>query len=460
MSPGKYPYVRQRAQQDVMSASRPPRTLVASVLFVDLVEFSRASDTEQIEVKRALTRILRKTLSSIPEDDYRLMDTGDGAALGFLADPEHALYFALAIDAACNGSYPGSGFGPGALRIGINLGPVKEVFDVNDHPSLIGDGMNTAQRIVGFAEPGQITISRSFYELVSRLAPEYRNIFVHIGEHDDKHGREHDIYMLRPAKDILGKIRERLQLTVAEATGVNVVFARDADATAAPASETARRAESTAPAPQPAPTEVVWPNASIRSASERRRSGRPLLLGATAFALVVAIVAAASFLREGAHDGSAVAPQPPAATSAPSSRDAASIKPPGTTPAASQQAAPSAGAAAGAATVKAPADTSATGGSPSEPNPAAPSSMPAAGSSLPVNALPSTSKRPPRAPGSVKPAIPADDNSDAPRSPQPATTGNPAARGSYTRCSTLMQKTTLGESLTASERREMEEFCR
>lgn len=94
MSPGKHPYVRQRTQQNVMSASRPPRTLVASVLFVDLVEFSRASDTEQIEVKRALTRILRKTLSSIPEEVYRLMDTGDGAALGFLADPEHALYFA------------------------------------------------------------------------------------------------------------------------------------------------------------------------------------------------------------------------------------------------------------------------------------------------------------------------------------------------------------------------------
>ena len=155
---------------------------------------------------------------------------------------EWELYFALAIDSACNGSHPATGFGPGALRIGINLGPVKEVFDVNDHPTLIGDGMNTAQRIVGFADPGQITISRSFFELVSRLAPEYRNIFVHIGEHDDKHGREHDVYVLKPAKDILEKIQQRLQLTVAEATGINVDFARGADDIATTASDTAQRA--------------------------------------------------------------------------------------------------------------------------------------------------------------------------------------------------------------------------
>ena len=84
----------------VVPGPRPARTLVASVLFVDIVDFSETSVTEQIEIKDALTRVLQQTLSYISEDDYRLMDTGDGAAVGFLADPEHALYFALAIDAA------------------------------------------------------------------------------------------------------------------------------------------------------------------------------------------------------------------------------------------------------------------------------------------------------------------------------------------------------------------------
>ena len=132
--------------------ARSGRTLLASILFVDLVGFSRTTVTEQIEVKRALTSLLRKTLSVVPPADYRLMDTGDGAAIGFLADPEHALYFALAIDArCCSGSAP-SGLARGSLRIGINFGPVKEVFDVNDRPTLIGDGIHAAQRIMSFAQ--------------------------------------------------------------------------------------------------------------------------------------------------------------------------------------------------------------------------------------------------------------------------------------------------------------------
>ena len=46
--------------------ARSGRTLLASILFVDLVGFSRTTVTEQIEVKRALTSMLRKTLSVDP----------------------------------------------------------------------------------------------------------------------------------------------------------------------------------------------------------------------------------------------------------------------------------------------------------------------------------------------------------------------------------------------------------
>jgi len=168
--------------------------------------------------------MLRKTLSFVPAADYRLMDTGDGAAIGFLADPEHALYFALAIDArCCSASAPG-GLAQGSLRVGINFGPVKEVFDVNDRPTLIGDGINSAQRIMSFAQPGQITVSHGFFDLVSRLAPEYSGLFEHVGAHDDKHGREHEVYVVSPAPQVLEKIRVRLELAVAETTGVSVVL--------------------------------------------------------------------------------------------------------------------------------------------------------------------------------------------------------------------------------------------
>jgi hypothetical protein len=436
-----------------MPAPRPPRTLVASVLFVDLVEFSRASDTEQIEVKRALTRILRQTLSSIPDDDYRLMDTGDGAALGFLADPEHALYFALAIDSACNGSHPSTGFGPGALRIGINLGPVKEVFDVNDHPSLIGDGMNTAQRIVGFADPGQITISRSFYELVSRLAPEYRNIFVHIGEYDDKHGREHDIYVLKPAKDILGKIQQRLQLTVAEATGVNVVFSQGADEIATTSSGTAQRAAAALEAREPAHPSVVWPAAATPLSADGSGSRRRRLLIGAAVVFGVVIASSLLLLRKQEHDGPA--------TSAPVASDAGGTKSPTETPIAAPPRPASSPAAVpvDTTTKRPPADPLPGSVAQSPPSAAEPALTPAANSLSAAPAASSTAgKRPPRASGAPKSSAAGEVDATAP--PPSAAIANPASRGSYSRCSSLMQKMTLGEALTPGERREIAEFCR
>ena len=83
-----------------------------------------------------------------------------------------------------------------SLRCGINLGPVKLVKDINARPNIIGDGINVAQRIMGFAQPGQALISRSYFEVVSRLSEEYANLFQYEGSRTDKHVREHEVYAL------------------------------------------------------------------------------------------------------------------------------------------------------------------------------------------------------------------------------------------------------------------------
>jgi class 3 adenylate cyclase len=80
--------------------------------------------------------------------------------------------------------------------MGINLGPVKLVKDINGHPNIIGDGINVAQRIMSFARPGQIVVSRSYYDVVSNLASEYAKLFSYEGSRTDKHVREHEIYVV------------------------------------------------------------------------------------------------------------------------------------------------------------------------------------------------------------------------------------------------------------------------
>ncbi len=84
------------------------------------------------------------------------------------------------------------------VRIGINLGPVKLVRDINGAANAIGDGMNAGQRVMSFAGENQILVSQSYFEVVSRLSDDYKTLFTLKGVETDKHIREHTVYNLSP----------------------------------------------------------------------------------------------------------------------------------------------------------------------------------------------------------------------------------------------------------------------
>lgn len=166
------------------------RTIICSILFMDIIEYSKKTVAKQLAMKGWLNDLLSEMLEHIPQTDRIMLDTGDGAVLCFLGDPEDALFAASTL----RDSLIGRNFPEFALRIGINLGPVKIVKDMNGHPNAIGDGINVAQRVMSFAQPNQILVSRSYYEVVSRLADEYAKLFLYQGVHKDKHIREHEVY--------------------------------------------------------------------------------------------------------------------------------------------------------------------------------------------------------------------------------------------------------------------------
>jgi hypothetical protein len=161
------------------------RTLVCSVLFLDLAEYSKKPVSEQLQIKQEFNRILTRALEHVPSRDRIILDTGDGAAVTFMGDPEDALFASMAMR---------DGVGALAVRCGVNLGPVRLVKDLNGQMNIIGDGINVAQRVMSFARPGQLLVSRSFYEVVSCLSRDYANLFHHEGARTDKHVREHDVY--------------------------------------------------------------------------------------------------------------------------------------------------------------------------------------------------------------------------------------------------------------------------
>lgn len=161
------------------------RTLVCSVLFLDIVEYSKRAVADQLQLKQAFNQILAKALDEVPSRDRIILDTGDGAAVTFMGDPEDALFAAMAVRETA---------GPVPIRMGVNLGPVRLVKDLNGQMNIIGDGINVAQRVMSFSRPGQLLVSRSFYEVVSCLSRDYMNLFRHEGSRTDKHVREHEVY--------------------------------------------------------------------------------------------------------------------------------------------------------------------------------------------------------------------------------------------------------------------------
>jgi len=165
------------------------RTFIGTVVFVDIVAYSKGLVSQQVELKIRLNEMIGQVLEHVPAGDRTMVDTGDGAALCFLGDPEDALFVASSLRAAAVGAGPDF-----ALRIGINTGPLRVVQGMNNQPNFLGDAINVAQRVMTFAEPNQILVSRSYYEIVSRLSQEYAQLFQYAGLHKDKHVREHEVY--------------------------------------------------------------------------------------------------------------------------------------------------------------------------------------------------------------------------------------------------------------------------
>lgn len=178
----------------------PGRTLVSSVLFLDIVGYSTMGVGRQIQLKQAFNTALLAALGSVDVEERVVVDTGDGAAITILGDPERALFVAIAIF---------DNIGDIRVRGGVNLGPISLNTDINGQRNVIGDGINVAQRIMDFAKEGELLVSRSFHETVALMSPDYASIFSHEGSRTDKHGRAHEVYAVRQSVRVGRRMVER-----------------------------------------------------------------------------------------------------------------------------------------------------------------------------------------------------------------------------------------------------------
>jgi len=67
---------------------RSPWTWLCSVVFIDIAGYTEHPVTGQINLKGRLQSLIEQIITVTPEGERVIVDTGDGAALCCLGDPE------------------------------------------------------------------------------------------------------------------------------------------------------------------------------------------------------------------------------------------------------------------------------------------------------------------------------------------------------------------------------------
>src|SRR6184192_3086382 len=182
---------------------------IAHVLFIDIVGYSKLLITEQSELLRRLSDVVRETeqfRSAEAQGKLVRLPTGDGMALVFRNNPEAPVKCALELSKKLK-AHPEL-----SVRMGIHSGPVNEVADVNERANITGAGINIAQRVMDCGDSGHILLSKHVADDLEQY-PQWRSYLHDLGECEVKHGVR--MWVVNFYTDALGNsdVREKFQKT-------------------------------------------------------------------------------------------------------------------------------------------------------------------------------------------------------------------------------------------------------
>lgn len=131
---------------------------MVTVLFMEIVGYSRTSNEDQADHLTLLEDIVRRSPvfeQTQANNGLLPLPAGDGMAIVFLqADPVSAVKCALDVSDSLN-SHPEI-----QVRMGINMGFVSPHVDIKKQMNVVGGGINLAQRIMDCGDAGHILVSQ------------------------------------------------------------------------------------------------------------------------------------------------------------------------------------------------------------------------------------------------------------------------------------------------------------
>ncbi|HUT07016.1 MAG TPA: hypothetical protein VMW74_10080 [Nitrosopumilaceae archaeon] len=137
-----------------------------------------------------------ETFQQRDRDATVILPTGDGMAIGFSDSPEYPLRLSIQLHKILT-EYNKSKKRKDEkvlLRIGIDIGPVYIIKDLNGQDNVWGPGIILTRRVMDLAGDQNIFCSSRFAEDVRVLSPEYKEIMHPIGDYSIKHGEQLNIF--------------------------------------------------------------------------------------------------------------------------------------------------------------------------------------------------------------------------------------------------------------------------
>ena len=168
----------------LFEGNEQPRPVMAHVLFVDVVGYSKQTTDQQTRTLQQLQEIVKSAPEcNRAETAHQLIrnQTGDGMALVFFDDMFAAARCAVEMAQRLANS---DAFG---VRMGVHSGPVYRMADINGKESVVGGGINMAQRVMDCGDSGHILVSGTHAQFLCEFDP-WKSLLSDIGTAEVKHG--------------------------------------------------------------------------------------------------------------------------------------------------------------------------------------------------------------------------------------------------------------------------------
>jgi len=168
-------------------------------LFTDIVGGSDPTvpTKEQVRKIAVLNELMARTETFRNRDSSStvILPVGDGVAVGFDDSSEKPLRLAIELHKSLY-RYNESKNSKEKIfiRIGIDMGPVYFVKDLNGKDNVWGHGIIMTRRVMDLCGEMNIFASSRIAEYLRKLSPEYEKILHPIGNYSIKHGEELSIY--------------------------------------------------------------------------------------------------------------------------------------------------------------------------------------------------------------------------------------------------------------------------